>query len=86
MAAFFAGMAEDRGGQSLGPLALHDLAEADIFQIRKCVQPARVQSRICDDPADQIFQTILCLHCKSSSRQMFHSKGEAIFNSRRRHA
>jgi hypothetical protein len=59
MAAFLAGVAEDRGGQNLRPLALHDLAEADIFEIGKRIQPARVKSRLRDDSAHQFFQTIL---------------------------
>ena len=52
MAAFLAGVTEDRGGQNLGPLALHDLAETDIFEIRKRIQPARVKSGVRDDGAD----------------------------------
>jgi hypothetical protein len=65
MAAFLAGVAKDRGGQNLGPLALHDLAETDIFEIRKRVQPARVQSRVRDNRTYQIFQAILCWHLSS---------------------
>ena len=67
MAALLAGVAEDRGGQTLGPLTLHDLAETDIFEIRKRIQPARVKSWIRDDRTYQVFQTILCLHFKLST-------------------
>ena len=81
MAASLAGVAEDRGGQYLGPLALNDLAEADIFEIRKRVQPARVKGGIRDDRNYQIFQTVLCLRFKSSTGDL-----DAIFSSRRTRA
>ena len=81
MAAFLAGVAEDRGGQNLGPLALHDLAETDIFEIRKRIQPARVKSGVRDDRTYQTFQTILCLHFKSSTGDL-----DAIFNFRQKRA
>src|SRR5208283_4053284 len=67
MAAFLAGVGEDRGGQYLGPLALQNLAKTDIFEIGKRVQPPRVKGGIRDDLADQAFKAIIARHRNSHS-------------------
>ena len=81
MAAFLAGVAENRGGQTSARWLFTILRKPtysryeNVFSQRACRNPVR------DDGADQIFQTILCLHFKSSTGDL-----DAIFSSRRTRA